>query len=45
VNNDLPGLDVSVEVSSSGPVIVERAMYWDKMEGGTDAAAIEVAER
>ena len=42
VNGDLPSSDVSVQVSSSDPVIVERAMYWDKMEGGTDAAAIEV---
>ena len=44
VNNDLPGSDVSVQVSSSNPVIVERAMYWDKMEGGTDAAAIEIGQ-
>ena len=44
VNKDLPGSDVSVQVSSSDPVIVERAMYWDKMEGGTDAAAIEIGQ-
>ncbi|MBK5093522.1 MAG: IPT/TIG domain-containing protein [Actinobacteria bacterium] len=44
VNNDLPSSDVSVQVSSSGPVIVERAMYWNGMEGGTDATAIEMGQ-
>ncbi|WP_287153429.1 S8 family serine peptidase [Candidatus Solincola tengchongensis] len=36
--NDVdPGRDASVRVSSSLPLVVERAMYWSSREGGTAA--------
>lgn len=40
VNRDLPCSDVSVEVNSDSPVIVERSMYWGGMGGGHGATGI-----
>ena len=40
VNRDLPCSDVSVEVDSDSPVIVERSMYWGGMRGGHGATGI-----
>jgi len=40
VNGDIAPNDVSVEVQSSKPVIVERAMYWNNRGGGHDSPGI-----
>jgi hypothetical protein len=35
-----PGRDASVQVISDVPLVVERAMYWSDMEGGTNALGV-----
>jgi hypothetical protein len=35
-----PGRDASVQVISDLPLVVERAMYWQEKEGGTDALGV-----
>ncbi|MEW6553441.1 MAG: S8 family serine peptidase [Actinomycetota bacterium] len=35
-----PGRDASIRVVSDVPLVVERAMYWSGMEGGTNALGV-----
>ena len=37
VNSEMPGTDVSVEVTGNYPIVAERAMYWNNRGGGTDS--------
>jgi 5-hydroxyisourate hydrolase-like protein (transthyretin family) len=43
VNNDVPGMlnsSFGAQITSTQPILVERAMYWLGFEGGSDAVAV-----
>lgn len=43
VNADVPAQDVSVTVNATGPVVAERAMYWDGRRGGHSSIGVPSA--
>jgi len=40
VNSILPSTEMSTRITADGPVIVERAVYFNNRSGGTDSLGV-----